>query len=84
MALLVGFAGSLPFSNTSLGAELAAHGPLLDALFGSVSRALNGADLAYPVGLALGGGVYLALEGIRALQAVRTTRSAENELIVTP
>ncbi|MCU1654753.1 MAG: cytosine permease, partial [Pseudonocardia sp.] len=74
-ALLAGFLACLPFSNTTLGTDLAARHAVLNALLGSVSRGvLHGADLAYPVGLLAGGGVYLWLEGVGALRTIRAAR----------
>jgi NCS1 family nucleobase:cation symporter-1 len=74
-ALVAGFLACLPFSNTTLGNDLAARHAVLNALLGSVSRGvLHGADLAYPVGLLTGGGVYLWLEGVGALRAIRAAR----------
>ncbi len=61
-ALVVGFLASLPFSNTTLGYQLSQHGGLLHALFGSVSSGpLHGADVAYYVGIVVGGAVYVVL-----------------------
>jgi nucleobase:cation symporter-1, NCS1 family len=63
IALIVGFLASLPFSDTTLGAELAAHGGVLSWLFGWVStNLLHGGDIAYYVGIIVGGVVYAALE----------------------
>jgi purine-cytosine permease-like protein len=83
-ALLVGFLGCLPFSNTTLGGELAERGPVYAALFGSVSRSvLHGADLAYPVGIVLGAGTYVLLEGVRALHAERDARIPQRAQLQT-
>jgi nucleobase:cation symporter-1, NCS1 family len=61
VSLIVGFVVSMPFSNTSEGAELAEHGGILKTLFGSVSNHLSGADIAYPIGMLVGGLLYWAL-----------------------
>ena len=60
-ALALGFVASLPFSNTTEGATLAAYGGVLKILFGSVSGHISGGDLAYPVGILVGGFAYWAL-----------------------
>jgi nucleobase:cation symporter-1, NCS1 family len=57
-ALVLGFVASLPFSNTTEGAALAAHGGVLKILFGSVSSHISGGDLAYPVGIVVAGLAY--------------------------
>jgi nucleobase:cation symporter-1, NCS1 family len=57
-ALALGFVASLPFSNTTEGATLASHGGVLKILFGSVSGHISGGDLAYPVGILVGGLAY--------------------------
>lgn len=61
-SLVAGYLLSLPFSSTAVGSELAeSHNPA--ALWiGSISRGiLDGADLAYPVGLIFGAILYLFL-----------------------
>lgn len=62
-ALVIGFVGCLPFSNTALGSDLATHGGVLAAVFGSVSRAwFGGTDLAYPAGILLSAASYATLQ----------------------
>jgi nucleobase:cation symporter-1, NCS1 family len=61
IALVGGFIICLPFSSTALGDSLAESGGVVGVLFGSVARA-TGTDLAYPVGLLVGGLLYLALQ----------------------
>ena len=73
-ALILGFIVCLPFSNTTEGATLAAHGGILKTLFGSVSTEINGADLAYPVGMLVAGVTY-ALLTYRPWAAARTERA---------
>lgn len=73
-ALIVGFIVCLPFSNTTEGATLAANGGFLKTLFGSVSTEINGADLAYPVGMLVAGVTY-ALLTARPWAAARTERT---------
>ncbi|GCD96826.1 purine-cytosine permease family protein [Embleya hyalina] len=72
VSLVAGYVVCLPFSNTTLGSELGERGGALNVLFGSVSERLHGADFAYPAGLLAGGFLYLALEGVGALRAVRS------------
>lgn len=62
ISLVAGYLLSLPFSSTAVGSELAqSHNPA--ALWvGSISRGiLDGADLAYPVGLVFGAIIYRLL-----------------------
>ncbi|MGO4806810.1 cytosine permease [Arthrobacter sp. 2MCAF15] len=62
IALVAGYLLSLPFSSTAVGSELAeSHNPA--ALWvGSISRGvLDGADLAYPIGLIFGAIIYRLL-----------------------
>ena len=73
VALAVGFLASLPFSNTTEGATLAAHGGVLKILFGSVSNHINGGDLAYPVGILVGGLVYWLLTAMAEPPPVQGT-----------
>lgn len=70
-ALALGYLVALPFSSTAVGAELAAAGSPFGLLFGSVSRSvLDGADLAYPVGIIVGALVYAVLERNRRVTAL--------------
>lgn len=74
-ALVAGFIACMPFSNTSIGATLAASNSPWAAWLGSVSRTmLHGADLAYIVGFVVAGAVYWALSDPRRLG--RSTASA--------
>jgi NCS1 family nucleobase:cation symporter-1 len=72
LALTLGFVASLPFSNTTEGATLAAHGGVLKVLFGSVSGHVNGGDLAYPVGILVAGVAYGLLTLKRTSDPLRT------------
>ncbi|HEY5833027.1 purine-cytosine permease family protein [Streptomyces sp.] len=81
-AQVVGFLVCLPFSNTTLGTELAAHNAVLEALFGSVARGLlHGADLAYPVGLVVGALVHLCLSRVRTERTPFTEPRREPDLL---
>lgn len=63
-ALVLGYLLALPFSSTTAGAELADANSPLAVLCGSISRdALDGADLAYPVGILVGAVVYALVLG---------------------
>lgn len=76
-AQVIGFLACLPFSNTTLGNDLAKDNAVLKALCGSVSRGpLHAADLAYVVGLLVGGVVYLGLEWAAANRTVAVQRTA--------
>lgn len=63
VSLLVAYAACLPFSDTTVGGDIAAaHGGILSVLFGSISRSgLANGDLAYPVAFLVGGGLYALL-----------------------
>lgn len=76
VALILGFVVCLPFSNTTEGATLAAHGGILKTLFGSVSTEIHGADLAYPVGILVAGITY-ALLTYRLRSAAATAETAQ-------
>jgi nucleobase:cation symporter-1, NCS1 family len=75
-ALVLGFLACLPFSNTTEGATLAAHGGILKTLFGSISTHMNGADLSYPVGILVAGIAYLLLT-YRPRPAAATDKAIE-------
>ncbi len=61
-AIIIGYLGALPFSSTAVGSDLAQSHNAAAMLVGSVSRqALDGADLAYPVGILLGALVFAVL-----------------------
>ncbi len=65
VAVVVAFVVSLPFSNTTVGYDLAQHGGFLAVLFGGASTNwLHGGDLAYPVGLVVGAALYALLERV--------------------
>jgi NCS1 family nucleobase:cation symporter-1 len=81
LALVVGYLVALPFSSTTAGAQLADSGSPLAVLCGSISRhLLDGADLAYPVGILAGALIYGALvHGSRASRPAVAERSAPLE-----
>jgi NCS1 family nucleobase:cation symporter-1 len=64
VALVLGYLAALPFSSTTAGSDLADAGSPFAALCGSISRSvLDGADLAYPVGILAGLVIYRLLLG---------------------
>ncbi|MBT8159231.1 MULTISPECIES: cytosine permease [Arthrobacter] len=59
IALAVGYVAALPFSSTAIGSDLAQSNNPAAILVGSLSRQiLDGADLAYPVGIIVGAIVF--------------------------
>lgn len=73
LALAAGYVAALPFSSTAIGSELAQSNNPAAIWIGSISRlALDGADLAYPVGIIIGALVFAALTRTSAKQPIGT------------
>lgn len=81
LALVLGYLAALPFSSTTAGAQLADSGSPLAVVCGSISRSvLDGADLAYPVGILAGALIYgLLLGGRRTAPSDGVRRPAHLE-----
>ena len=76
-AVVVGYVACLPFSDTTTGNQLAAHGGFLAGLFGSVSRGpLAYGDLAFVVGFVVGFGLYLLLTKVAKVSTGDTRATA--------